>query len=302
MIVFKTLFLKFLLLPLITFLLLGVMMFVQKKNALANNKVLIIYLLLAALVLALPGLAGLAGNTFNPYWYLFAQIFYVCLGALHVNLMAIYFKKEANKKIIALIFECLFTLIIMVAGTYLFTVIFNLVSPYDGYSWMAATAIFIFPVPLLFFYTWLRFTAIPVDIYKVWNYIDEKNSEEFTGLNFDKLMVINVDFTKSLNDGERFTVGAKSPGGILLGKWFHKFIEDYNKKSLGSPIQTGSEKDGNFSWIFYAKPSFFQKRKYFDFDKTIEENKIDKTVKIICKRVIQQQEEKFPDEKISRSL
>lgn len=117
--------------------------------------------------------------------------------------------------------------------------------------------------------------------------------EEFAGLNFDKLMVINVDFTKSLDDGKRVSVGAKSPGGISLGNWFHKFIEDYNKKSPSTPIQTGALDDGDFSWIFYTKPSFFKRRNYLDFDKTIEANKINAHVRIICKRVVQQQEEKF---------
>lgn len=292
MIVFKALFLKFLLLPLIAIILIGVMMIVQKKNAVANNKKLIIYVLLAGLVLALPGIAGLAGNTFNPYWYLFAQIMYLGLGILHVNLLAYYFRKEENKKAFTILFECLLTLVCMVLGAYLFTIVFNLLSPFDGYAWMSSTAIFIFPVPLVFYYTWVQFTAIPFDIYKVWTYDSALNAVHFDGMDFDKLMVLNVEFTKKLQNGHRFTVKAKSPANILLGAWFYRFIEDYNIKYPQAPIETTNDLNEPFAWIFYTKRSFFHRRRYLDFDKTIAENNITERVSIICKRVIQHEEEK----------
>lgn len=292
MLVYKTFFLKFLLLPLIALALMGVMVFVQKKNALANNKRLIIYILLASIVLALPGIAGLAGNAFSPYWYLFAQFIYTGLGILHVNLLALYFKNDHAQKTWAVVFELLLTLICMVVGAYLFTIIFNWLSPYEGYAWMSATSIFIFPVPLLFYYTWLKFTAIPFDIYKVWTYNPALEAVDFNGMDFDKLMVLNLEFTKKLDNGNRFTVKAKSPAEISLGNWFFRFIEDYNIKYPNEPIEIMNTMGEPYAWIFYSKRSFFHRRQYYDFEKTIAENKITERLHIICKRVIEGEEEK----------
>lgn len=292
MIVFKAFFLKFLLMPLIAFLLVGVMILVQKKNAVASNKRLIVYVLLMTLALGLPGIGGLAGNSFSPYWYLFAQLVYLALGILNVNLLGIYFRNSRNKEWFNVLQECLITLICMVLGAYLFTQLFNLLSPFDGFAWISATTIFIFCLPLIFYYTWLRFTSIPFDIYKVWTYDPSLKAVDFDSVDFDKLMVLNIEFTKKLEDGHRFSVKAKSPAGIRLGDWFHRFIEDYNLKYTKDPIAVNDANHEPYSWIFYIKPSFFHRRKYLDFDKTIEENRITEKVNIICKRVIEHYEEK----------
>ena len=105
-------------------------------------------------------------------------------------------------------------------------------------------------------------------------------------------MVLNVEFTKKLQDGHRFSVKAKSPAGINLCDWFYKFIDDYNIKYPKDPIEIRNEKQDFYTWIFYAKRSFFHRRKYLDFERTIKENKITEKMNIICKRVIEQQEEK----------
>ncbi len=293
MIIFKTLFLKFILLPLIAFLLLGLLILVQKKNEAANNKKLIIYILIAGILLSLPGIAGMAGNTFNPYWYLFAQTIYLFLGVVHVNLLNVYFKSDKNSKAFTILYECLITLISMILGAYLFTVIFNLLSPSEGFAWMAATAIFIFSIPLIFYYTWIQFTAIPLNIYKIWVYNEKRVAVNFEGADFNKLMIINVDFTKKLEDGNRFVVQAKSPETITLGDWFYRFIEDYNLKFPQQPVEMGNKSHGSFGWIFYTKPSFFHWRRYLDYEKSISANKITEKVIIICKRVIEQEEEKL---------
>jgi len=278
--------------PLIAFLLIGVMIVVQKKNVAANNRKLIVYLLLASIVLALPGLGGLAGNAFSPYWYIFSQAIYLALGILHVNLLGIYFRNEKNKKWLTILIECLITTVCMVLGAYLFTIIFNLLSPFEGFAWVASSSIFIFTLPLLFYYTWLCFTNIPFDIYKVWIYNPGSNEAHFEGVDFNKLMVLNVEFTKKLLEGHRFSVKAKSPAGITLGDWFYRFIEDYNLKYPNEPIEIRNENQEPYAWIFYVKRSFFHRRKFLDFEKTIEENKITEKLNIICKRVIEQQEEK----------
>ena len=168
MITLKAIFLQYLLFPLIALLMVGIMYFMQKKNALARNRVLIIYILAASLILALPAIAGITGNAFSPYWYLLVQIIYLGLGILHVQLLSTYFKQKNNSLTFTIFFESMVTLMCMVLAAYLFTLLFNWLSPYQGYAWIASTSLFAFLLPLVFYYTYLCFMKVPFSIYKVW--------------------------------------------------------------------------------------------------------------------------------------
>ena len=290
MIVFKTLFLQYLLLPLMATLLVGLMVFIQKKNALASNRVLIIYILLAGLLLALPGFGGFAGNTFNPYWYLIAQVYYLILGIVHVNCLSNNFVEIKDKKLLTILFKCILTLVCIIVGAYLFTIIFNTLSPFKGYAYMSSTSIVIFPVPLLFYFSWIQFMSIPTDIYNVWQYKQGGNSVNSTGVINDKMRIVNIEFTKTVQDGFRFSLTVKAQLSVLLGDWFYKVIEDYNSKNMHQPIDTGEQTGLAYSWIFYTKPSFFHRRRFLDFDKSIAFNKINQQAIIYAKRVMQQEE------------
>lgn len=294
MILFKAIFLKYILLPLVAFLLVGITVLLQKKEAVAKNKTLIIYVLLAALVLALPGIGGFAGNTFSPYWYLFVQLIYLALGGLHLQLLHSFFHKEKST-VYSVLFESTLTLLCMAIGAYLFTLLFNWINIYDGYAWIAVTSILIFPLPLVFYYSYLCFTAIPFEIYKVWRYDPYASVPDFQGVDFDKLLVLNLEFTKTTIDGKRFAVKAKAPADIIMGEWLNKFIEDYNTKYPQNRIEIYNSSGESFGWIFYIKHSFFHRRRYLDFNLTIAANKITENTLIFCKRVIQNEEEKRID-------
>jgi len=304
MITFKVIFIRFLLMPLVVLVLAVVMRFILKARKLSTNKLLIVYVLLAGILLGIPGVGGLAGNTFSPYWFLFTQIVYLLLGCLHWYCLSYYFPNSANDLMnadestddkrnlrLSILFQVFTTLICMVLGAYLFTVVFNLFSQYEGYAFSASTSILTFPLPLIFYYTYLRFTNIPLDIYKVWTFSSGKDIDDFEGMDFDKLLVLNLEFTRSPEDGQRFKVKAKAPEFIKLGDWFHRFIEDYNTKFPQSIIVTEDEYGHPHSWIFYTKRSFIHSRKYLDFELSVTKNRITERTTIICKRVLQHKEE-----------
>jgi uncharacterized protein with ParB-like and HNH nuclease domain len=68
-----------------------------------------------------PGFFGFAGNLFNPYWYLIAQIIYLIFGIIHVNLLHKYFKKHIDSLAMSILFESILSLTCIVLGGYLFT-------------------------------------------------------------------------------------------------------------------------------------------------------------------------------------
>ncbi len=286
--IIKSFFLKYLLLPLLAIILVVVLGYVKKKSAVIKNKTLIVYILVAALCLALPGFLGFSGNMFNPYWYLLAVIIYLFLGVLHVNLMDRYFKHPDKSNAYIILFKCLVTLICMLLGAYLFVYAFMWLSPYDGYAYMAATGMLIFIVPLSFYYCYLQFMNIPFDIYKTWQHTPGQKPVDFEGIDYNKLMVVNLELTKNIEDGNRFRIKAKSLSkGISFGDWFYRVIDDYNHRNPNNGIQLLNDEQDPYSWIFYTKKSIFHFRRFIDFEYDISDNGINENDTVICKRVMQ---------------
>ena len=288
----KGIFLRYLLMPLFAAIMIFVMSAIRRGKPAIKLKTIIIYVLLCGLAIALPGFLGFSGNQFNPYWYLFAMLYYLGVGILHVNLLHHYFRKHFDIMWKAILFEVILTITCIIAGGYLFAVIFKWVGNGLGNEYLAATSAIIFMVPLLFYYSYLQFISIPFDIYKTWQYDAEQKPHDFKGIDFDKLMVLNVELSKNAEDPQRFNIKAKTmPSGITYGDWFFRVVDDYNFKYGNSPIKLIDENGVPYFWIFYVKKSFFSMRKYIDFEKDIVNNSLTENETVICKRVLHHQEE-----------
>jgi len=284
----KSIFLKYLLLPLLVIILGGILIYCKKKVPSIKTKTFILYILIAGLSLSLLGFLGVYGNMFNPYLYLFSMVIYLLLGILNVSLLHKYFNKAvaAESLSLAIFFEVLISIISMILGSYLFFHIFNWVSPYGGYAGMATTSIIIFIVPLSFYYCYLQFISIPFDIYKTWQSTINQHPVDIESINFDKLLVLNIELTKTVKDGQRSNIKAKAPAsGMTFGDWFYKLVYDYNHKNPDATIHLTDEEHTPYLWVFYTKKSFFHFRRFVNFDKDIANNKITENSLIICKRV-----------------
>lgn len=287
-IVIKSIFLKYLLLPLLVLILGGIMVYCKKRVTAIKNKTIIIFVLIAALCLALPGFLGIYGNMFNPYLYLFSMLIYLLLGILNVNLLHKYFNQVTSSvsQSFSIFFETLITVISMLLGGFIFFHVFNWISPYDGYALMATTSMLIFIVPLSFYYCYFHFIIIPFDIYKTWQPIPFQSPIDIEGIDYDKLMVLNFELTKRIEDGKRSNIKAKAPAnGVAFGDWFYKVVYDYNHKNPDAVIHLTNADKEPFTWVFYIKKSVFHFRKFIDFDVDVASNKITEHNVIICKRV-----------------
>ncbi|NAW50024.1 hypothetical protein GNY06_00985 [Elizabethkingia argentiflava] len=283
----KSIFLKYILLPLIVIILAVALGYLKKKTPKIKGKVLIVYVLVAGLCLALPGFLGFSGNNFNPYWYLFSMLIYLLLGILHVNLVSRYFNDPAVPLGFLSIFESLITITCMLVGAYLFFLIFNWISPFKGYAVMAATSISIFIIPLAFYYCYIQYINIPFDIYKTWQTPSEAETIDFEKIEFKNLLLLNLELSNTVENGKKSRIDAKAPSeGISFGDWFYRVMIDYNWKYPHNTIQLQNTEKEPYSWIFYTKKSIFHFRKFVDFDKSMLENNITERTTIICKRVI----------------
>lgn len=292
----KSFFVKYLLLLVIILIFAVVLIFLKKRLPKVKVKVLILYLLVAGICLAIPGFLGFTGNTFNPFWYILSMIVYTSLGALNVNLLDKYFHDPSVSQGYTILFESLITITSMLLGGYLFYWIFNWMSPYEGYAIMATTSISIYIVPLAFYYCYLQFINIPFDIYKTWQPPTQSEAVDFDKIKFDHLLVLNLELTKGIEDGQRTSINAKAPSdGVSFGQWFYRAVDDYNFKYPNATIRLFDPQNELYSWIFYTKKSVLHLRKFIDFDKTITENNITDHTTIICKRVKQTETIEYRD-------
>jgi hypothetical protein len=288
----KGVFLRFILVPLLAVIMVGIMSAIRRNQPAIKIKVIIIYVLLCSLCLAIPGFFGFSKNLFNPYWYLISQAIYLLLGIFHVNLMHRFFRKHIQSFGLSVLFESVLSITCVLLGAYLFVLIFTWISKDQGYPVMSSTSALIFFVPMVFHYCYIQFISIPVDIYKTWRYSPDQKPPDFEGADFDRLMVLNVELSKNLEDANRFRIKAKTlPTGVTFGDWFFRVVDDYNHKNPKSIIHLSDEARESYYWIFYTKKSFFSFRKYIDFDQDINTNSISENEVVICKRVIQHEEE-----------
>lgn len=288
----KSIFFRYIFVPLLAIIMMSILGFIRRSQPAIKIKVIIIYILLCSLCLSIPGLFGFSGNLFNPYWYLISQIIYLIFGIIHVNLLHKYFKKHIPSFGKSVLFESILSITCVLLGSYLFVIFFRLLSKDQGYPIMSATSSLIFFIPLVFYYCYIQFISIPVDIYKTWRYSPDQKPPNFEGANFDKLMVLNVELSKNLEDANRFRIKAKTlPTGVNFGDWFYRVVDDYNHKNPQSIINLTDMDRESYYWIFYTKKSFFSFRKYIDFDQDISTNGISENEIVICKRVVQHDEE-----------
>ena len=277
----KSFFLRYLLLPLIAVIAVAVMTIINKKNKLLSNKKLILIILATAVILGIPGFLGFLDLDFMPWGYLFCQLIYLALGILYVWLAGKYYEDELMEKR-GFFFLC--SLISCLLGLFLFKLAFDWLNDLQYGLW-ASTAIFVFLIPPIFWWTYVSFLSIPLEIYKVWQYPDFSEDISMEHLDFNKLLVLEVDLYKNTNDMEPLKVKAKAPRNMNFSIWFQKFIDDYNLKFPNSPIQYRTDNGESYKWIFYIKPSFFKQRSFIDPELDIEQNNITESYTIFAKRV-----------------
>lgn len=277
--------------PLFALTLGSLMVVVKKKNELLSNRKLILFVLLYSLVMAVPGFFGLLQSSFTPWYYMIAQVIYLLLGVAFVHFYDNHIQKDVQKYKVLLQLSVM--LVIVVLGGYLFAVLYNLFNEAKN-GYIGATSLLSFFLPLVFYWTYAAFIAIPFEIYKVWQYpkgdVDEIS---FDGLDFNKLMVLELEFSRQPDDTDRLRVKAKAPADITFGDWFRKFIDDYNYKFPNSTIAYTKDDGDMHGWVFYCKRSFFHRRRLLDPGLTIAQNKIEEHVTITSKRVIEHREEYF---------
>lgn len=277
----QQIFLRYIFAPLLVLVSTVCLSIFNKKNSLLSNKKLIVGVLLSGLALGLPGLFGFLNFSFMPWGYILSMIYALGLGVLAVYLVAKVDAKSIMERRGFLFFA---SLVIMGLAIYLYQFMFNWLSDFDLGLW-AGTSIFIFILPLLFWWAYIDLLSIPTEINKMWEYPIQPIDINLDHLDFDKLLVLELELFKNMKDIEPLKVKVKAPEGMDFGVWFQKFIDDYNTKFPNVPVVYRDGFNKAYKWTFFVKKSFFRRNHYIDPDLNITNNRITEKMTIHAKRV-----------------
>lgn len=277
----QSFFIRYLLFPLIAIVSTAILAVVNRKNQFLSNKKLIISVLILGIILSIPGFLGFLNFKFMPWGYIICQITYVLLGSLYVYLLTKYYPAALLERKGFIIFA---TFIAAVLGLYLFQLIYHWLGNVE-FGWWAGGSIASFFIPMIFWWAYVSLLNIPQEIYKIWRYPDTPLEINMDHVDFDNLLVLELELYKKSSDAEPLKVKVKAPENMNFGMWFHKFIDDYNLKFAKNPVEYKIGNQENYSWIFFVKTSFFQRNLFIDPDLDIKQNQISEKMTIYAKRV-----------------
>lgn len=279
-----SLFTGYLLLPLTAAVGMVVMSLLNKRNRLLNNRRMIIFTLVTALLLGIPGFFGGLNFYFLPWGFLACEVIYLGLGALAVHQLSLRYRDDIQTRKGFIFFM---GLIACLLGAYLFRLAFNWCNIL-GYGWLAATSTLAFLIPPVFWWTYVALASIPSEIYDVWYYPAGQSGIDIEHLDFDRMKVLEVELYKFPENASPLKVKVKAPPNMEFGTWFKKFIDDYNQKFPAGGIQYVSGEGEMYGWIFYIKRSFFSRRIFVNPSLSIEGNRITERDPIYARRVVLQ--------------
>lgn len=277
----QELFVRYLLLPLIAMVAAIVLALKNKSIGFCSNKKLITVLLLLGLVLGIPGILGLLQLDYMPWGYIVGVIYNFMMGIIVVYILATRYDYELHTH---KVFIGIFCLVTMMLGIYVHQILFNQINS-RGMGFWAATCTFNFMIPLFFWWSYQALLGVPAEIYKVWQYPQTPLQLELEGLDFNRMLVLELEIFKTITDAEPIKVKVKAPADMNFGDWFYKFIEDYNLKFPKSPVSFHDKNGNAFLWIFFVKNAFFKRNSFIDPDVTIQQNSITEKMTIYAKRV-----------------
>lgn len=276
---------SYLLLPLLGIFFGVLLCVIAKKNKLLNNKKVIFYVLLSGIILGLPGLLGFFDYNFMPYIYALLAIAYLIIGCYSQSIMLSFLKDLKGKPFFL---KFMFNMATMILGIGLFSLCFNLTNELQYGLW-ACTCVLPFMFPMLYNKALRCYLDIPVEIYKVWKYSNEYDSDSFN-IDLERVMVVDLELFRKVDDIDSERITGKVSEDSVFGQWFQRMIDDCNRKSPTDPIVYRNDAD-YYEWIFYIKPSFFSRRRYIDPDLNFAENNLKRRCTIIAKRVMNEKEQ-----------
>lgn len=252
---------------------------------LRNRKKLFVYILLFAAGFTLVAFMGLRDVIQEPFIMLvFFQLLFLMLGIVHTYTMYRHFSWDPGRFLLPeLTFTCMVWLIGMVPFLFLYRTV------RDGeYLYLALATSLFFVIPFLLIKTYESAIGIPEKEVKRWFYPLQSPPEEPDERMLEKPLVIAFLMPKQPDDHQFTNFRAKAPAAMVMGDLFYFFMEDYNARNGGQPIEYADKYGRAHGWVFYFKPRWYllYHKRYVDPDLTIAENRVKENSVIVCEREV----------------
>lgn len=224
-------------------------------------------------------------NLFNAY-IIFLLIF--CgAGLVHIILMYKKFWAKSDNK--SLISELVYSLSILGIICILFSSMNYFFHDKEFMYYPMLLSSLGFFLPTVIHKTFEKAISIPQKLYKKWYYPLHNPPADPDDEDLRDLIVIGFEMEKTMNENQRTYFRARAPQRMDLGILFYHFINDYNDRHSETPIQIIDEKQRPYAWVFQKKVKWNKANQTFDPETPIFANGIKENTVIICKRIIEKQ-------------
>ncbi len=256
---------------------------INKANPELNPKRIILYTLLFAILIGVGGGVGYFTAVTESVWlFVLLQILYTLMGVFYYRLLKLNFFGYFTYPNFS---GGLLTFITAALGLIVFVFCFDYLC-FDDLATHYGMSILMFLIPFLFLKTFEMLLRIPPEIHKVWFYPLGEEEPDFDEIDLNKIYLVELEFTKSINDTEIKNYKVKAPLDLKFGDWYRSFLDNYNYKFDQDPIQFMDDQQNPFGWSFTNKPkNWWQSPNFIDPDLTIKQNKITENTVIVAKRV-----------------
>lgn len=247
-------FARYLLAPLFVTIMVFVLTSIKAIKQKLNIKRLIIFILIASIVLAVPCLFGFLKNEFVWGGLVMSVLTYFFLGCVFQKLSttplfnSLGLKDSRSAMIIVITILC-------VLGGWCYFLLFELISQLP-YSLICSFNIIWFAVPSFIVFCNDLFLKIPQPIYTPWE-LDNGSFDRKYWDNVDSFgsKSVKVKIKRKFDDNNYASLVVRMPNGISIGNWFNWFVEDQNRRFPQNQIEVQNS-DSQIGWMFYTSKWF----------------------------------------------
>ena len=143
----------------------------------------------------------------------------------------------------------------------------------------------LFTLPFIFRWALRYFAQVPFKIYKAWYYPLGKSEPDTDLIDLSKILVIQFEFPKLVDDTRYTNFTAKAPVNMHIGDLFFIFVNEYNHRNDRN-LQYLDEDGSPYGWVFHKKVPWYKKRTFFDPDATFRENFVQNNDVLVATRTV----------------
>lgn len=148
-----------------------------------------------------------------------------------------------------------------------------------------ALAVIPFLLPFFFWESYQAWLAIPHRQYKLWHYNPLAPSPDLSRMDLNNFMVLHFWMTRRYGETLYHDFSSKAPYQMRLSDLFGIFLTDYNQLKPDQALQYLDDQGKSYGWLFYAKQPWWRRRRYFDPDRSFQDNFLRQGSIVVAQRV-----------------